>query len=101
VTRAALAALALARWVAPEIVRALAEGYAFLRRLEHRLRIERDQPGDAIPESAAARLALVRRLGYEGAAPDPVDAFITDLTRHREAIRRAYAVVVGEESAAS
>jgi len=94
-TRAALRALRGSEWVPADVVDALADGYAFLRRLEHRLRIERDQPGDAIPTDVHGRLALARRLGYEGAPPAPVEALIADVTRRRNAIRRAYAVVMG------
>jgi glutamate-ammonia-ligase adenylyltransferase len=97
-TRQALAALADATYVASDVVAALADGYAFLRRLEHRLRIERDQPGDSVPEDPGARLRLARRLGYDGAEADAVRALAADLARHRDAIRRAYASVVGGDA---
>jgi glutamate-ammonia-ligase adenylyltransferase len=84
--------------VEPAHVRALSDGYDFLRRLESRLRIERDQPGDAIPANQAARLRLARRLGYDGPPPAPTEALVADLARHREAIRTAYFAIVGDDS---
>ncbi len=46
--------------------RALLSGYRFLRALESRLRIERDQPVEALDPGDAKLAALARRLGYEG-----------------------------------
>jgi glutamate-ammonia-ligase adenylyltransferase len=45
----------------------LAEGYLFLRRLDHRLRLERDQSIDAFEADAARLERIARALGYNGA----------------------------------
>jgi len=46
----------------------LTQGYQFLRRLENRLRIERDQPVEALESDAEQLTALARWMGDEGAA---------------------------------
>ena len=58
--------------------RALRAGYDFLRALESRLRIERDQPVEALDTDPEALLALARRLGYEGADAEAVAALRAD-----------------------
>jgi glutamate-ammonia-ligase adenylyltransferase len=66
----------------------LTHGYRFLRTLENRLRIERDQPVEALESGDEQLSSLARRLGYEG------DATATDLLaeyqHQREAIRACY-----------
>ncbi|MBI2896199.1 MAG: bifunctional [glutamate--ammonia ligase]-adenylyl-L-tyrosine phosphorylase/[glutamate--ammonia-ligase] adenylyltransferase [Deltaproteobacteria bacterium] len=42
----------------------LGDGYRFLRRLENRLRIVRDEPRTELPRDPAALTRLARRLGY-------------------------------------
>jgi glutamate-ammonia-ligase adenylyltransferase len=89
-TRDALAALEACGLVPTEDVEALAEGYAFLRTLESRLRIENDQPVEAMDADAEALLPLARRLGYEGADAEAVAALRADHARHRNAIRAVH-----------
>lgn len=89
-TREALAALEATRILAAEDARRLREGYDFLRALEGRLRIERDQPVAALDTDPEALLGVARRLGYEGRDEDVVAALRADHTRHRTAIRDAY-----------
>ena len=45
----------------------LADGYLFLRRLDHRLRLERDQSIDAIERDPGRLDGIARALGYESA----------------------------------
>jgi len=66
----------------------LSRGYRFLRALENRLRIERDQPVEALESSAAQLTPLARRLGYEG--EDAATQLLTDYQSQREAIRACY-----------
>jgi glutamate-ammonia-ligase adenylyltransferase len=66
----------------------LALGYRFLRALENRLRIERDQPVEALESDAAQLTPLARRLGYEG--DDAALQLLTDYQDQREAIRACY-----------
>src|SRR5207244_2470318 len=74
----------------PADARALAEGYAFLRALESRLRLEHNQPLEVTAADAAALLSLARRLGYGGTEAEAVAALRADHMRHGEAIRAVY-----------
>jgi [glutamine synthetase] adenylyltransferase / [glutamine synthetase]-adenylyl-L-tyrosine phosphorylase len=89
-TRAALAALETARVLAADDARALGEGYDFLRALEGRLRIERDQPVEALDTNPEALLGVARRLDYEGADAEVVATLRADHARHSSAIRAVY-----------
>ncbi|MGE0681642.1 MAG: bifunctional [glutamate--ammonia ligase]-adenylyl-L-tyrosine phosphorylase/[glutamate--ammonia-ligase] adenylyltransferase [Candidatus Binatia bacterium] len=68
--------------------RILSLGYRFLRAVENRLRIERDQPVEALESDAAQLTPLARRLGYEG--DDAALQLLTDYQNQREAIRACY-----------
>src|SRR5213076_629567 len=89
-TPGAITALAAAGLLGPGDARALAEGYAFLRALESRLRLEHDQPLEVTAADPAALLALARRLGYRGADGEAVAALRADHARHGDAIRAVY-----------
>jgi len=95
-TRHALAALAAAGLVAPGDAAALEESYAFLRTLTHRLRIERDQPVEALERGGEHLPALARRLGYEGAGDTIARRLLDDYARHRERVRALYTRWFGE-----
>src|SRR5262249_60609106 len=69
--------------------RGLRQGYDFLRALEGRLRIERDQPVQALDTDPEALLGVARRLGYGGDDERAVSALQTEHERHRTAIRAA------------
>jgi [glutamine synthetase] adenylyltransferase / [glutamine synthetase]-adenylyl-L-tyrosine phosphorylase len=68
--------------------RPLVEGYRFLRRVESRLRIERDQAVHALDHEDPRMAALARRLGYQGA--DVVARLLRDVDATRERIRVIY-----------
>jgi len=89
-TRAALAALEATGFLPVADARRLREGYDFLRALESRLRIERDQPVEALDTDPEALLGVARRLGYAGPDEAAVAALRADHERHRTAIREAY-----------
>jgi glutamate-ammonia-ligase adenylyltransferase len=89
-TLAALDALITAGALPASDGERLRDGYAFLRDLEGRLRIERDQPVEAIDADPVAMLALARRLGYAGSDDEAVARFVAELARHRAAIRDVY-----------
>jgi glutamate-ammonia-ligase adenylyltransferase len=90
-TRPALDALIASGIVSKADGARLAAGYAFLRDLEGRLRIERDQPVEAIDTDPGALLGLARRLGYGGDDAAAVARVRAELARHRTAIRDAHA----------
>jgi len=87
-TIAAIGALAAAGLLSPDDARVLAEGHRFLRTVESRLRLERDQVVDAV--DAAALATLARRLGYTGDDATVVAALRADHARHGDAIRAVY-----------
>lgn len=86
-----LDALAATGLLSPDDATVLRDGHAFLRLLESRLRIERDQPVEAIDTDPEALLTLARRLGYGGDDDAARAALRADHARHRAAIRGAYA----------
>jgi glutamate-ammonia-ligase adenylyltransferase len=90
-TRAALDALIAAGALGAAEGERLRAGYAFLRDLEGRLRIEHDQPVEAIDTDPAAMLGLARRLGYTGSDAEAVARFQEELARHRAAIQDTHA----------
>jgi glutamate-ammonia-ligase adenylyltransferase len=71
---------------------ALSDGYAFLRRVELRLRIVHDFAIDHLPESGPALRQLARRLGYAG--PEPGERFLAEYARITAAVRQAFEDVV-------
>lgn len=66
----------------------LTRGYRFLRTLENRLRIERDQPVEALESGDEQMTSLARRLGYEG--DEAAARLLADYQSQREAIRAYY-----------
>jgi glutamate-ammonia-ligase adenylyltransferase len=90
VTTEALAALERAGILGPADAHALATGYAFLRMIESRIRLERDQPVEIVDGDAETLLALARRLGYGGTDEEATAALRADHERHRAAIRDVY-----------
>jgi glutamate-ammonia-ligase adenylyltransferase len=89
-TRAALAALAAEGLLSADDARVLGGGYDFLRALENRLRLERDQPVEALDTDPAALLPLARRLGYGGTDAEAVARLRAEHARTRAAIRAVY-----------
>jgi glutamate-ammonia-ligase adenylyltransferase len=68
--------------------RTLLDGYRFLRRVESRLRIERDQAVHALDPGDPKLAALARRLGY--GAPDAATRLLQDLATARDKVRAVY-----------
>jgi glutamate-ammonia-ligase adenylyltransferase len=74
-----------------------AEGYLFLRRLDHRLRLQRDQSIDAFEADPARLEGIARALGYHGAKENGGSArtrsgrkLLRDYSLKREKIRAGY-----------
>lgn len=68
--------------------RILADGYAFLRPVEHHLQIMNDQQTHSLPAERAELDDLGRRLGFAGEAAG--DLFLTRYQQHSAAIRAVY-----------
>ena len=66
----------------------LSQGYRFLRTLENRLRIDCDQPVEALESEGAQLPRLARRMGYGG--QDAASRLLADYHVQREAIRDCY-----------
>jgi glutamate-ammonia-ligase adenylyltransferase len=66
----------------------LLEHYRFLRRLEARLRLERDRAVEELGTEAASVAPLAVRLGYDG--DDPGGRLLADYHRTREEVRAIY-----------
>ncbi|MFN2424899.1 MAG: bifunctional [glutamate--ammonia ligase]-adenylyl-L-tyrosine phosphorylase/[glutamate--ammonia-ligase] adenylyltransferase [Candidatus Binatia bacterium] len=67
---------------------ALLHHYRFLRRLEARLRLERDRPVEELGTEPATLAPLAVRLGYDG--DDPGGQLLADYHRTREEVRALY-----------
>ena len=75
----------------------LAEGYLFLRRLDHRLRLERDQSIDAVERDPGRLDGIARALGYDSAVTPRAKnlakagrKLLADYESRREKIRACY-----------
>jgi glutamate-ammonia-ligase adenylyltransferase len=94
-TLPALVALHACGILAEEDYQTLTQGYRFLRTLENRLRIEQDQPVEALESRGEHLIALARRLGYEGDAA--AEHLLADYQSQREAIRACYTRLFARE----
>ena len=81
-TRAALAELGVAGYVAAEDATVLSDAYGFLRTVEHRLQLVEEEQTHAVPADGVARRRLALVLGYED------DASGEATERFDEALRR-------------
>jgi [glutamine synthetase] adenylyltransferase / [glutamine synthetase]-adenylyl-L-tyrosine phosphorylase len=93
-TAVALEALAVAGHLAQEEAEALREGYAFLRKLEQRIRILHGAAAHLIEETAPGLLPLARRMGIRDRPGSEATAEL--LARYRavtERVRAAYEAV--------
>jgi glutamate-ammonia-ligase adenylyltransferase len=68
--------------------RVLADGYTFLRTIEHHLQMMHYRQTHTLPEDAPALAQLARRLGFQG--DQAGEQFITRYEQHRAAIRAIY-----------
>jgi glutamate-ammonia-ligase adenylyltransferase len=63
-TEAALQALAEANWIGPEIAAELTDAYWFLRDVEHRIQMVRDEQTHSLPETEAELKRIAFMLGF-------------------------------------
>jgi [glutamine synthetase] adenylyltransferase / [glutamine synthetase]-adenylyl-L-tyrosine phosphorylase len=89
-TAPALAAAAAAGVAAPRDLELLAQGYRFLRNIEHRLRVVHDQPIHRLPESRDELDKLARRAGFPAG-----DVLLEHVERWQHEIRSAYLRLLG------
>ncbi|HWH79126.1 MAG TPA: bifunctional [glutamate--ammonia ligase]-adenylyl-L-tyrosine phosphorylase/[glutamate--ammonia-ligase] adenylyltransferase [Candidatus Binatus sp.] len=95
-TLEALKALYDEKILKPAEYRLLADGYLFLRRLDHRLRLERDQSIDAFEAEPGRLDSIAKALGYGGSKPGKRSSsqsgqkLLRDYQVRREKIRACY-----------
>jgi glutamate-ammonia-ligase adenylyltransferase len=95
-TAVAIEALAARGYLAPEHADALRDGYAFLRRLEQRIRIVHGDATQLLEERAPGVVPLARRMGIR--ERPGAEAAAELLARYREVterVRGAYEAIVG------
>ncbi len=78
-----------------ETCRVLIDGYAFLRRLEHRLRIVHDRSEQHLPRDPVEMEKLARRAGYENG-----EQLIADFQMWSQTLHEAYRSILGLEEGA-
>ncbi|MBP1843774.1 glutamate-ammonia-ligase adenylyltransferase [Rhizobium petrolearium] len=92
-TEAALAALAEANWIAPEIAGELTEAYWFLRDVEHRIQMVHDEQTHNLPETDAELKRIAFMLGFADAA-----SFSARLEEVLRTVERRYARLFEQEA---
>ncbi|MBI3453540.1 MAG: bifunctional [glutamine synthetase] adenylyltransferase/[glutamine synthetase]-adenylyl-L-tyrosine phosphorylase, partial [Rhodospirillales bacterium] len=95
-TCGALAALAEAGRITPDIAQVLTRAYGFLRRVEHRLQMIDDKQTQTLPADAVEMEAFAVFLGFKGAA-DFGEALLGEL----RAVEKCYADLFEESPALS
>ena len=78
--------LCVDKWVSAEAVDDLAQAYAFLRRVEHRLQMVADEQTQRLPFERPALTRFAKFCGYAR-----LDGFAADLTHHLTRVERHYA----------
>jgi glutamate-ammonia-ligase adenylyltransferase len=71
--------------------RLLADGYLFLRKLDHRLRLERSQSVDILEREPEKLTGVARALGFKSKGDqDPGALLLEEYARRRDNIRACY-----------
>lgn len=91
-----LAGLAEQEWITPETATELAESLRYLRSLEHRIQMLRDEQTHVIPEEPDAFAAIAAFSGHS----DPM-AFETETRAHLERVQYHYSRLFEEEPSLS
>ncbi|WP_117195440.1 bifunctional [glutamine synthetase] adenylyltransferase/[glutamine synthetase]-adenylyl-L-tyrosine phosphorylase [Rhizobium terrae] len=92
-TEAALAALAEAKWITPEIAAELTECYWFLRDVEHRIQMVRDEQTHNLPETEAELKRIAFMLGFADVA-----GFSAKLEEVLRTVEKRYARLFEQEA---
>ncbi|WP_165221032.1 bifunctional [glutamine synthetase] adenylyltransferase/[glutamine synthetase]-adenylyl-L-tyrosine phosphorylase [Affinirhizobium pseudoryzae] len=92
-TEKALAALSDANWIRPEIAKELTEAYWFLRDVEHRIQMVRDEQLHRLPETETELKRIAYMLGFADTA-----AFAAKLEGVLRTVERRYAKLFEQEA---
>jgi len=87
-TLAALGRLSARGWIKPHVRDDLAQGYAYLRGIEHRLQMVADEQTHALPEAPDALATFARFAGYPSVAE-----FSASLVERLKTVQRHYAAL--------
>ncbi len=94
----ALDALREAGLITPEQHTALYDGYAFLQRVQSRLRIVHNRSLDELPQAQDELEKLARRLGFEPASGESAGGiFLAELERHTRQTRELFLRLLSRE----
>src|SRR5690606_35519239 len=91
-TKEALAAMARANVIAPDVAQDLVLAYDFLRSLEHRSQMVNDEQTHLLPQREEARSAIAALCGYELR-----ERFETDVARARRRVHGVYSDLFAAE----
>jgi glutamate-ammonia-ligase adenylyltransferase len=94
-TLVAITRLVRFKHLTPPEGRTLADGYIFLRTVEHFLQMMHYRQTYTLPNEPAAQTLLARRLGFRGSANEAREKLIERYQQHSLAIRAIYANYVG------
>jgi len=89
----ALDRLSMNGFLSADDYRTLADGYVFLRTIEHHLQMMHYRQTHALPDDEQALVHLARRLGFGG--DEAGERFLTRYEQHRAAIRDVYLRYLG------
>ena len=92
-TERALAALADAQWIRPEIAAELTEAYWFLRNVEHRIQMVRDEQTHRLPDTETELKRIAFMMGFADTA-----AFSEALEAVLRTVERRYAKLFEQET---
>lgn len=84
----ALARLHAGGFISPREYRVLADGYIFLRTIEHHLQLMHYRQTHTLPNDKEALMYLAHRLSFDG--PDAGEKFVARYQQHSTAIRAVY-----------
>lgn len=92
-TEDALAALAQAQWIRPEIAEELTQAYWFLRDVEHRIQMVRDEQSHRLPDTEAELKRIAYMMGFED-----TKAFGERLEEVLRSVEKRYALLFEQET---
>jgi glutamine synthetase adenylyltransferase len=89
-TLAALAVLASSGVLPADEAQLLADGYAFLRRVDNALRLAYDRPVEELEQASGDLSGVAKRMGFAGTAPEVGAELWREYLARRETIRACY-----------
>lgn len=88
-TLSLIAHLAEKNLLTPDQTNHLHNGYSFLRKLDHMIRLQLERPQTYLPHNPSQRMEIAKQLGYE-----EENTFLKDYKKHLSAIRQVYEEII-------